>query len=306
MSEVLTLTADLGELVRDLEGFRLQDPRRVRVLTETIRATGQFALPPLQVAKIGARLVLVDGFKRLQAARQAGLGRVPISLVDASRPEALVLLAQLNRREGAGLSALEEGWIVAELHRQHGQTHEQIAAVFGRNRTWALRREQLVSRLAPEVQHLIRQGGLDPAAAQELLCVRHRTQTELARRAAQGHLSVTQIRLLVRLILQAPSDAHRQYLLNHPREVLALAGDRPLCPDRFSELEVLLRILRAGPRRPDPSTAHRLIPLLRDLLAVLEDSSDVADSRTDRTHSRPEGQGESLRPRDRQTAQARA
>jgi ParB-like chromosome segregation protein Spo0J len=311
MSEALTtapLTADLGELVRDLEGFRLKDPRRVHVLTETIRATGRFALPPLQVAKIGARLVLVDGFKRLQAAREAGLGRVPIGIVEASRPEALVLLAQLNRSEGVGLSALEEGWIVYELRRAHAWTMERIGTALSRDTSWVCRREHLISRLDPAVQDLLRQGGLDAAAAEEIAVLPRGKQEGLARRAAQGHLSVAQIRALVRLVLQAPTDAHRHYLLNHPREVLALAGGRPLCRDRFSELEVLLQILLSGSARPrpDPATAVRLIPLLRKLLAFLEGSSHVADSGTDRAHSRAEGQGAPLHPRDCQAAQTRA
>lgn len=257
------ISVDVSELRRDFAGFRLKNKRRVRALCGAIGLTG--AVPPVTVAKIGDKLVLVDGFKRIEAARTAKIARVPATILEINRCEALVLLAQLNR-EAKNLTALEEGWIIAELHSRHGKTFKQIGALFGRDKTWTLRREQLVLKLSPEAQNLIRDGGLDPAAAEEIIKLPHGNQEILARRAAQVRLSVAQIRILVKLILESPDERTSAYILANPREAIALVEQQ----NPWSELELLLEL---APRWPNCPRVEKICELLKDLLEVLKDGT---------------------------------
>jgi len=298
------LTVEIGELDRDLKRFRLGDAKRASALAGAIRLGGVDAMAPVQVMRVAIasqggqekreRMLVVDGFKRIEAARRAGLERVPIAVIDgADRAEALALMAQLNRETG-GLSALEQGWIVHELRHAHGWTLQRIAASLGRDASWACRREQLVSRLSPEVQTLLRDGGggLDPAAAEEIAVLPRGKQVVLARRAVRTHppLSVAELRALVRLLREAPDEAHRRYILDHPREVLGLLGNRTEGrrhdgADPWSDLEAKIRLLlqdmqmRSGedrgssPQPPiDAVQAGRLKGLLSKLIALLEEA----------------------------------
>ena len=61
--------------------------------------------PPLIVVEIGGEHILVDGFHRLQAAKQLGLQAVPVSIVDVPTDGDLIALAfQLNSKHGRPLS----------------------------------------------------------------------------------------------------------------------------------------------------------------------------------------------------------
>jgi ParB-like chromosome segregation protein Spo0J len=105
---------------------------------------------------------IVDGFKRLHAARALGWCELRVVVLDISEIDAKVVLAALHDRRG--LSELEEGWLVRSLYREDGLTQPVIAQRLGRHKSWVCRRLMLVEALDPAVQADVRLGLIAPRA----------------------------------------------------------------------------------------------------------------------------------------------
>ncbi|HLF71458.1 MAG TPA: ParB/RepB/Spo0J family partition protein, partial [Dehalococcoidia bacterium] len=126
----------------DLIAPNPQQPRSVfdadalTELAESIREHG--IIQPLIVsrpAKRGAATYqLIAGERRLLAARQAGLERVPVIVKEAT-PQALLELALVENLQRADLGPLEEAVAFKRLGDEFKLTQESIATRVGRSRS---------------------------------------------------------------------------------------------------------------------------------------------------------------------------
>src|SRR3990170_1234702 len=105
---------ELHQLDLRYEGLRRRDGRRQRALLASMSAIGQ-QVPVVVVASEG-KLVLVDGYKRVRALERLRRDTVWAIEWGLAEPEAL-LLSRLMRT-GEGDSALEQGWLLRELHER--------------------------------------------------------------------------------------------------------------------------------------------------------------------------------------------
>ena len=176
-------------------------------------------LTPL-VARVepGGQPQLLDGFKRLRAARNLGWKALKVEALEATPQTALALMLSLNRR--FGLTQVEEALVVRELTRK-GLTGVEVGLLLGRHKSWVSRRLGLLERLAPELQEEMKLGLLEPGMARRLLVLPRGNQVELAAEAREARLGVRQTEQLVQLWRQAPSAEARQYVMTHPTEALA-------------------------------------------------------------------------------------
>ena len=107
------------------------DPEALNALADSIRRHG--LLQPLVVCRTGDGYQLIAGERRLRAARQAGLERVPVTIRDAEPPDRLelALIENLQREE---LTPLEEAEAYRQLIEVYGLTQEEIAQRVGKSR----------------------------------------------------------------------------------------------------------------------------------------------------------------------------
>ena len=92
---------------------------------------------------------LIDGFRRLHAARQiAGLGGLTTRLIEIDDREAKVAMYRLNL-VGRRVHVLEEAWLVYALVREDGLSQLEVAQLMGRHKSWVCRRLALLEKLAP-------------------------------------------------------------------------------------------------------------------------------------------------------------
>lgn len=182
--------ADFGER---LSGLRLADAPALRAMRASLAQHGQ--LSPVQAFEQGGALEIFDGFKRLRAARALGLGalRAAVSEIDAA--QAAVHMRELHA--GRGLTALEEGWIVRALYRDHHLTQGAIAARLGCDKTWVCRRLMLVEALDTSLQADVRLGLLGPRAAALVATLPRGNQPDAAGVVIGRGLTVRQTALLV-------------------------------------------------------------------------------------------------------------
>jgi ParB-like chromosome segregation protein Spo0J len=182
------------ELSARLGRVRLVPPTDV-TLAASLRRFGQ--LSPLVVYRDGAQLEVVDGFRRLRAAGDHGVPeRLWVRVLELDGPRALAAFFALHRGQ-AGLSELEEGWVVQTLVREHGLAQHQVAPLLRRHPSWVSRRLLLVEALVPTVQDDVRLGLLSPRAAREIARLPRGTQPDVARAVAAHGLSSRQTAHLV-------------------------------------------------------------------------------------------------------------
>ena len=150
------------------------------------------------------QLEILDGFKRVRAARALGLRVLRARVADVGVAEAKVmLLAQHDRR---GLTELEEGWLIRSLYRDHHLTQPAIAARLGRHKSWVFRRLMLVEALDPAVQADVRLGLLAPRAAVALGQLPRGNKEDAAKVVIRRGLTVRQAALFVAELLDLGDD----------------------------------------------------------------------------------------------------
>lgn len=178
------------ELSARLARVRLVPPTDV-ALAASLRRFGQ--LSPLVVFRDhGGQLEVVDGFRRLRVAAEHRVPeRLAVRVLELDEARALAALFALHCGE-AGLSELEEAWVVQALVREHGLAQQQVAQLLRRHPSWVSRRLLLVEALTSAVQDDVRLGLLSPRAAREIARLPRGTQPAVARAIAAHGLSSRQ------------------------------------------------------------------------------------------------------------------
>lgn len=155
----------------------------------------------------GDGIELIDGFKRMRAARALGWSTLLTKVVGVELLDAKLMLPALH--EGRGLAELEEGWLVRSLHREHGLRQATIAERLGRHKSWVCRRLMLVESLDVGVQSDVRLGLLAPRAAVALGQLPRGNQAAGAAVVRRRGLTVRQTELLVTELLECQDPAVR-------------------------------------------------------------------------------------------------
>ena len=89
----------------------------MRQMQQSLRANGQLSAVTAYATPSGT-LEVVDGFKRLRAARELDWSELRVCVLTTESMHAVVAMELLNSRDG--LTEMEEGWICHALHREHG------------------------------------------------------------------------------------------------------------------------------------------------------------------------------------------
>lgn len=148
---------------------------------------------------------VVDGFKRLHAARALGWTELRVVVIEMSEVDAKVVFAALHERRG--LSEIEEGWLVRSLYRDDHLSQPAIAQRLGRHKSWVCRRLMLVEALEPTVQADVRLGLIAPRAAVVVGQLPRGNQQAAAGVVIRHALTVRQAELWVAELLEGGDEA---------------------------------------------------------------------------------------------------
>jgi ParB/RepB/Spo0J family partition protein len=231
--DVLKLEA--SEIGEHYGRYRLHLPEAERAMVKSLERYGQ--LSPVVVCRRQERYELIDGFKRLGAARRlAGLSHLQARLLEADERTAKAAIYGLNRA-GGRTRELEEAWIIQALVREDGMSQVEVAELLGRHKSWVCRRLALIERLGPTAREELRVGLLSPTAAREIVRLPQGNQAEILGTVRREALSSAELRGVVDLWLGCAERRQQEYLLKHPREALSQAkGALPSARDpRLSE-----------------------------------------------------------------------
>lgn len=295
--EIEVRTVPIADLGERFSALRLCDPSALAAVRRSLEEYGQLTALTLFGPVDG--LEIIDGFKRVRAARALGWSTLfaRIDVVDAVT--AKFQLCALHERRG--LTELEEAWLVRSLFREDGLSLPDIARRMGRHRSWIWRRLMLVEALEPEVQVDVRLGLLAPRAAVAVSRLPRGNQKAAGAVVVRRGLTFRQTELLVEEALESTK----------PAEILARRLDGPSptktpgpTPARTVRNEAdwmaadILRIrdlasrliarIGSTPLESFPATAtellqdalHRLSPVLRALDTVISTATGQEEHRS--------------------------
>jgi ParB/RepB/Spo0J family partition protein len=224
-----------GEIGEHYGRYRLHVPEAERAMAKSLERYGQ--LSPVVVCRRQERYELIDGFKRLGAARRmTGMERLSARLMEADERTVKAAIYGLNRA-GGRTRELEEAWIIHALVREDGMSQVEVAELLGRHKSWVCRRLALIERLGAKARDDLRVGLLTPTAARQIVRLPQGNQTDVLDTARREALSSAELTGLVDLWLGCSDRGQQKYILAHPREALSQAkGASPAGRDpRLSE-----------------------------------------------------------------------
>ncbi len=287
------IEVSVSELHDKLGSVRLCEPRALDAIAQSLERHGQ--LTALEVFAQDGELQVLDGFKRLQAARRLRWTNLQVLRHDLSAVEAIVRIVELHG--GRSLTELEEAWLVRSLVREHGLTQGAVGERLGRHKSWVCRRLILAEGLEPQVQGWVRVGLVAPRSAVVLAALPRGNQGPACELVMQRGLTVRQTELLVCQLL-GPGAEQPQELIARWREqgpVPAQGGARPALRKARSEAEwmstdiialhrtaarlqarLMGNALSAAPdavRQLMTESLLALVPVLHSLAGVITDSA---------------------------------
>ena len=158
---------EFHQLDRRWEHLRVREPQRQRRLLASLADIGQQT--PIIVVAAGPpdRYLVIDGYKRVAALEQLGRDTVEATVWAMSEAEAVLLSRSL--RFSPQESALEQGWLLAEMEQRFGYGLDELARRFDRSTSWVSRRLGLVEVLPDAVQQHVRMGKIAAQVAMKYL-----------------------------------------------------------------------------------------------------------------------------------------
>ena len=167
----------------------------IKELAASIREVG--ILQPLVVRSTDSGFELIAGERRLRAAKEAGLDRVPVLIRQAADNESmeLALVENLQRED---LNPLETAAAYQALMEGFGLTREQLASRLGKSRA-AVTNTLRLAQLPAGIRDLVLGGSLTEGHARALLGLQDEEQMQiLAQKIQAEKLSVRKTEELVR------------------------------------------------------------------------------------------------------------
>jgi ParB family chromosome partitioning protein len=172
------------------------DDERLKELSESIKTDG--VLQPVVVRRKGGGYELIMGERRLQAARMAGVPKIPVVVRDV-RDADVLRLAIVENIQREDLNAIEEAQAYRRLIAEFGISQGDVASLVGKDKSSVANTLRLLS-LPEEVQRMVEDGTITGGHARALLSLpTQKEQLALAKKVAAQNMSVRQVEAVVGL-----------------------------------------------------------------------------------------------------------
>jgi len=293
-AETTTFAVAPAELGEALSTVRLCSPQAQHEMQLSLARLGQ--LTPVQVYRAGKGLEILDGFKRVRAARELSWPTVRAEAHALDAAGAKVRLWRCNA--WAGLSELEEAWLVRSLYREEELTQPQIGILLGRHKSWVCRRLTLAECLSDEVTANVRLGLMPATAAVEVGRLQRCNQDAVARVVTRRGMTTRQVARLVEALLAAPTEEWDGLLAQATPSPPRLGGARRRTPaeqlvadaSRMKRVAVRLhaRLLERSLESLGKDACATVAGELRGLRGALRSLGGTLDMRLE-AHGAPDG-----------------
>ena len=179
-----SVEVDLSSLDLRYAHTRIDRPKHVEMIATSIERFDQ--ITPVLIIPEDERLVLIHGFVRLAAIRKICRETIRADIREISETEALYhLLSDTQQRQW---EAVEQAWIIRDLHQRLGCSLREIARGIGYDASWVARRLSLIEGLSEDILRSVATGAVSTYAAARVLVPLARANTDHAQRLVE-HLS---------------------------------------------------------------------------------------------------------------------
>jgi len=256
------------------------DMEALQELADSIREHG--LIQPLIVTSMqdptsDAQYQIIAGERRWEAAKMAGLTRVPVIVKEAT-PQKMLELALVENIQRADLNPLEEAAAYRQLMDDFGLTQEQVAEKVGKSRVTVANSVRLL-RLPDEIKRALAGDQISEGHARALLALNKRAdQLKVLEAIVKRDLSVRQTEEMVRRVAAGaqprrrgePPSPETEALENEFRNALGTkvrlfrskkGGKLVIQFYSEEELEAIYRIIVGGVERTDGTPQ----PLLNEM-----------------------------------------
>ena len=200
------------------ERYRLHAPPLERTLAQSLQRYGQ--LCPIAVCLQEESYILIDGFKRVRAARKLkGMTHLAARRMELDEQGAKAAIYNLNRIVQRP-QELEEAWIVHALVREDGLSQIEAAQLLGRHKSWVNRRLAMLEKLCESAKDELRLGLLSPSMARQLTRLPMGNQQSALQTSREASLNATELSGVVDLLLASSTAEQREFVLGDPRQAL--------------------------------------------------------------------------------------
>jgi ParB-like chromosome segregation protein Spo0J len=214
----------LEQIDERLHRYRLAQPKLETSMARSLERYGQVS--PIVICVQEDECVLIDGFKRLRAARTLkGMTSLQARRMEVDEQGAKAAIYNLNRLGQRPLE-LEESWIVYALVREDGLSQVEAAQLLGRHKSWVNRRLAMLERLCEAAREELRLGLLTPAMARQLTRLPRGNQAQALTTAREASLTSRELSGVVDLLLASSTQEQTSFVLSDPRRALRQADDR--------------------------------------------------------------------------------
>ncbi len=298
------------------ERLKVARPEPERRLLASLAEVGQ-QVPIVVVKEVGeGPFVVIDGYKRIRALRRLGRDTVGASCWPGKEAEALITTRLMQTAEPE--TALEQSWLLAELHERFGFSREELARRFGHSVSWVSRRLALVHELPEVIQEQVRRGEMGAHGAAKYLVPLARANRpaclKLVAALGSSRLSSRDLGILY-TAYQTGNWVTRQRLIEAPLVFLKSYKEAQTDPSiepgpsdsLLTDLEILSATARRANRRLRAGVLRNLPDKDRDDLARLLDQSQREIERMAKHFAEEMGSAGSEHPsRDSEAARAGA
>lgn len=277
---------DLHRLDLRYATTRVVEPRAVTRLTRSIEQCGQIVPCTAVTVPDGPGLVLVDGFRRVEALRRLGRDTARVSVWTCALSQALV--GVLTRSDGRAFGAIEEALQLRDLVQSLGLSQQDAARQCGRHPSWVSRRLALLSGLSDAALAAVRSGRLSSWAASRIVAPLARANADHADRLltaqALDQLSTRELKLWFEHYRRS-SRGVRERLVDHPRLLIDTlreraatdaaaqlgAGPEGACAKDLRVITAVIKRLtdRLGDLDPVPTPIRCAVPRLKTAFTTL-------------------------------------
>jgi ParB family transcriptional regulator, chromosome partitioning protein len=143
------------------------DETKLQELSDSIKAHG--IIQPLTVSQRNGLYEIIAGERRFQAAKLAGLTKVPALIRDVNEQQKL-LLAIVENIQRHDLNAIEEAKSYMKLMDEFDLTQEEVAAKLGKSRSSVANKLRLL-QLPIEIQKGLMEGKITEGHAKAILAI---------------------------------------------------------------------------------------------------------------------------------------
>jgi ParB/RepB/Spo0J family partition protein len=273
---------EFHQLALRYERLKVVRPEPERRLLASLAEVGQQV--PIVVVKEDAdgAFVVIDGYKRVRALRRLGRDIVAANCWPGEEAEALIATHLMQTAEPE--TALEQSWLLAELHERFGLSLEELARRFSHSVSWVSRRLALVQELPECIQERVRRGEMGAHGAAKYLVPLARANQEVCLQLVEAlgaaRLSSRDLGILY-TAYQTGNWVTRQRLLEAPLVFLKSYKEAEAAPSLepgpsdslLTDLEILGSTARRARRRLRAGVLRNLPEKDRQDLAGLLDQS---------------------------------